>query len=318
MGLFYRALERAQNDPRQQEPGNAAPETTPAATAGRPKTWTEAAVVDMAGMPLAVEEPAAPPPPGSAAVTLAPRRVIRLREPVWEVASNHSLARRKRLQADSEIALEQGRILRTRVLDALRARGLQTLLVTSALPGEGKTVLSVSLAMQISSLREQRVLLIDADLRRTGLTRQLEPAPDCGLSDYLQGTAQLGNLIYDVDPYLAVIPSQPLADQAPELLAGERMQALLRWARQQFDCILLDGAPVGLVADSRILARLTEAALLVVREGMSAVESVEEAARLLQPYLLGSVLNGARHLRRRRYGYGYSPYLPGEGKRLKT
>ncbi|MGH9395106.1 MAG: hypothetical protein ACRD1E_13110, partial [Terriglobales bacterium] len=79
-------------------------------------------------------------------------------------------------------------------------------------------------------------------------------------------------------------------------------------AREQFDLVLLDAAPVGPVADSRILARVADASLLVVRASKAGSAELEQTAALLRPGLLGTVLNGARE-RRPRYGYDY-PALP--------
>lgn len=297
MGLFYRAMERADAE----AAGAAKPETSPAPErAAAPRTWTEAAAVDLAGFPLGGNARPAPAP----APELAPRRGVRLRPPLWESALQ-SAGTGKRRHAASVIALEQSRMLRMRVLEAMRARGLQTLLISSALAQEGKSTVAAALALQISSLREQRVLLVDADLRRAGLSELLEPAPERGLADFLRGRATLDELVLDVDPYLAVLPTQPQAEAAAELLASERMAEMLRWAQQRFEWVLLDSAPVGPVADSRILARLAGGVLLVVRSETSAFAEVEAAARSLQPYLLGTVLNGSRHVKQSHYGYGY-------------
>lgn len=299
MGLFYTALERAQAAEAEAGAKPAAGEPVAA-----PRTWEQAAAVDLAGFPLPLDPSQAVAPAAPAEV--APRRAIRLRQPLWEMAAQAESARmRAKLKLDCGIALEQSRILRTRVLEAMRARSLQTLLITSAAPGEGKSLIAAGLAMQISSLRELRVLLIDADLRRAGMSALMDPRPEAGLAEYLRGEAAAENLLWDVDPYLAVMPTTPLAELAPELLASQRMAELLAWARQQFDVILLDGAPVGPVVDSRILARWAGGALLVVRAENSQFEAVAEAAKLLQPYLLGSVLNDAPKLHRTHYGYPY-------------
>ncbi|MGH9486497.1 MAG: CpsD/CapB family tyrosine-protein kinase [Terriglobales bacterium] len=302
MGLFYKALQRAQ--PEQPESGapaaDAVPQSAPAAAA--PRTWADAADVDLAGFPLGEGEAAAAP------AEVVTRRSVRLRQPVWEAAAAERHAGGKR-KLDAAMALEQSRILRTRVLEAMHARGLQALLVSSALPGEGKSLVASGLALQISLLRQARVLLVDADLRRAGMTAYLDPAPKRGLEAYLRGEAEAGDLVLDVDPYLAVLPTCTAADAA-ELLASERMSSLLRWARRQFDWVLLDGAPLELVADSRILARLAGGVLLVARAGVSGFQAVQDAAALVQPYLLGTVLNGARRVNNRHYGYGYDA-LPG-------
>lgn len=293
MGLFYTALERAEKT----KPGEGA---AAAAGAGQPQpvtNWKDAEKRDVAGFPLSTPGTLAPEvvPPAHPAVELD-RSVLAL-APV-----------------DGGIAKEQFRILRTRIVEALGVAQRRTLLITSAGPGEGKTMVAANLALQLSSLREGRVLLIDADLRRAGLSAGLLPMPGDGLSSYLKGEVELEGLLRDVDPWLTVLPTHTLHEEAPELLAGQRMVELLEKARRRFDLVLLDGAPVGPVADSRVLARLTGASLLVVRSGVTPVEQVEQAAGILRPGLLGSVLNGAKLRMKGRYGYTYG-YGPVENRK---
>jgi len=205
----------------------------------------------------------------------------------------------------SATAREQYRILRTRTLEAMRHRGQRTLLITSTVAAEGKTTVAANLALHCSSLREVRVLLVDADLRHAGLSTGLRPPVAKGLNDLLRGEAGLEQLLLPVDPWLAVLPTLPALEQAPELLAGQAMVDLLQQAQQDFDLVVLDGAPVGPVADSRILARLVDASLLVARAGRTPTEALAETAALLRPGLLGTVLNGARPHHGPGYGQAY-------------
>lgn len=293
MGLFYKALQQATGDASTDE-GAATP------------TWADADQVDLAGFRLESADRAAPVP-ASAAVEVAPHRAVRLRQSAWVNPSEGELLR-KREAEQTHIAREQTRILRTRVLEALRAKERRAVLITSASAGEGKSMVAAALAQQISSLRELRVLLVDADLRRAGLSSGLDPAPDAGLGQYLLGERELEPLLMDVDPYLTVLPTTPIQEQAPELLASVRMGELLRDMCARFDIVLLDGAPVGPVADSRILARLAGSSLLVVRAAEVEADHVKQAATLLRPTLLGSVLNGCEHLQAHSYGYGYGAH----------
>jgi len=277
MGLFYSALEKATQ--------NAEAGSEPQAPAG---DWKQAEVRDLAGFPL----PQAPP-----AATAAT-------EVVTEPASldPHSLS----LVANhAGIAKEQYRILRTRLLEAIATQGLRTLLITSATAAEGKTIVSANLALQFSSLKEGRVLLIDADLRRAGLSESLRPQPTRGLGEYLRGESDWESLLLQVDPWLSVLPAVHSRTEGAELLTSQRLPELLQQARTRFDLVLVDGAPVGPIADSRVLARAVDASVLVVRAGCTNFTAVEEAAALLRPGLLGCVLNGAK-LTKARYGYGYS------------
>ncbi|MGH9413924.1 MAG: CpsD/CapB family tyrosine-protein kinase [Terriglobales bacterium] len=204
----------------------------------------------------------------------------------------------------SGAAREQFRILRTRVLEAIQLRALRILLVTSAAAGEGKTTVAATLALQFASLQQGRVLLIDGDLRRAGLSRLLQPAGGEGLARVLRGEADWEQEVVAIDAWLAVLPASVCAAGGAELLSGERLPALLQAVGEQFALVLVDGAPLGPVADSQVLARAADAALLVVRAGHTRVGEVERAAALLRPHLVGTVLNGSA-LARDSYGYGY-------------
>ncbi len=288
MGLFYTALERA--DKAKADDAVAPAEAEAAATTALVTTWEEAAQRDLAGFPLAEE------------TALAPAEAGR------EAAARPQSVRLGVAAAEDGLAKEQYRILRTRILEALRPLGRRSLLITSAGPGEGKTMVAANLAMQFSSLREGRVLLIDADLRRAGLSDTLVPAPEVGLSQYLRGEAELEAALLEVDPWLTVLPTLRLHEEGAELLASQRMVDLMALACERFDLVLVDGAPVGPVADSRVLARLVSASLLVVRAGVTPTEEIEQAAALLRPGLLGSVFNGVPARKRGRYAY--EPYSP--------
>lgn len=275
MGLFYSALEKAT-----QEAATAA--TAPAAD------WGQAEVRDLAGYPL-------PPPEAKpeAAATLAAEAPTRLDAASLALLANHA-----------GIAKEQYRILRTRLLEAIATQGLRSLLITSATAAEGKTIVSANLALQFSSLKEGRVLLVDADLRRAGLSESLRPKPTRGLGEYLRGEAEWESLLLQVDPWLSVLPTVHSRTEGAELLTSQRLPELLQQARTRFDLVLVDGAPVGPIADSRVLARAVDASVLVVRAGCTDFTAVEQAAALLRPGLLGCVLNGAK-VTHARYGYGY-------------
>ncbi|HEY8055322.1 MAG TPA: CpsD/CapB family tyrosine-protein kinase [Terriglobales bacterium] len=275
MGLFYSALEKAT------QAGEAPAAAAPAAD------WSQAEVRDLAGFPLVPEPGApAPPAPADAPTQLDPHSL--------SLIANHA-----------GIAKEQYRILRTRLLEAIATQGLRSLLISSATAGEGKTIVSANLALQFSSLKEGRILLVDADLRRAGLSESLRPQPTRGLGEYLRGEADWESLLLQVDPWLTVLPAVLSRTEGAELLTSQRLPELLQQARTRFDLVLVDGAPVGPVADSRVLARAVDASVLVVRAGCTNFTAVEEAAALLRPGLLGCVLNGAK-LARNRYGYGYS------------
>ncbi|HWG37341.1 MAG TPA: CpsD/CapB family tyrosine-protein kinase [Terriglobales bacterium] len=298
MGLFYTALERAeQNAEAETRPKDLAADASAAqaAPAARPPvmTWEQAEHSDLAGYALPVPEAAPEPAPEPILAIEVVHRAVQLAPALLGSAGD---------ALDS--AKEQFRMLRSRILEAMHGQGLRTLLITSPGAGEGKTFVACNLARLFSTMKEGRVLLIDADLRRAGLSAGLQPRPTTGLNHYLKGEIAWEDALCPVDGWLTVLPAISTHEEASELLASQKMAELLLSARERFDLVLLDAAPVAPVADSRILARIADATLLVVRAGRSDRHELERTAGMLRPGLLGTVWNGTSD-RRSRYGYPY-------------
>ena len=161
---------------------------------------------------------------------------------------------------------EAFRGLRTSVLLSTADRPPRTLLITSSRPSEGKTTISVNLAISLAQLNK-RVLLIDGDLRRPSVRKALELENSLGLVSYLTGQQEwraavratgIGNL----DALVCGLLPNPA-----ELLSSERMRTLLDEAREEYQFVLVDSPPLLNVSDARILARLTEGMILVVKGG---------------------------------------------------
>ena len=179
------------------------------------------------------------------------------------------------------VAVEQYRRLAGTLHEIQVEQGLKTLMVTSALPNEGKTLSIVNLALTLSESCERRVLLIDADLRRPFLHEIFQLPNTEGLTDVLRSDA--GELPrVQVTEHLSVLPagggSQPMAD-----LTSKRLGVLLeRWAAS-FDWVLLDAAPVGFMPDAHLLARLTRAVLFVIAANSTPQQLISRAITELDP-----------------------------------
>ncbi len=204
-------------------------------------------------------------------------------------------------------AYEQYRVLRTRLQTQIRTRSIRTLLVTSAMAGEGKSTVSSNLAFVMSQVEGRSVLLVDADLRRPTVANLWGLNSPRGLSSYLSDGLPLNQVCWRIEPQLSVVPTAPVESGAAELLSGERMKLFLQEARQAHDLVILDAPPLFPIADAQVLGRLVDAAVLVVGAGQYPAEMVSSAADLLRPKLLGAVLNGIQRLPHNysRYGYGY-------------
>jgi len=204
---------------------------------------------------------------------------------------------------------EQFRTLRSRLYQLRASHSLRTLLVTSAVPAEGKTFVASNLAQAIVRQPDRRVLIIDADLRCPRLHLPFGAPPAPGLTDYLRGEADEAAVIQcGQGNNLCVIPGGNEVTDPSELLANGRFATLLNRVTPVFDWVILDSAPCLPVADSTILADFCDAILLVVRAGVTPADLAQRALQELQSRnIAGVVLNAVEetHL----YGsYYYEMY----------
>jgi capsular exopolysaccharide synthesis family protein len=180
------------------------------------------------------------------------------------------------------------------VLQDLQAeRGLKTLMVSSALPGEGKTLTIVNLALTLSESYQRRVLLIDADLRHPSIQQAFGLGPGPGLRDDLRSAAETLS-IRQVSQNLSVLPAgRADADPMAEL-GSDRMRPLIQDAASRFDWVLVDTPPVCLLPDAHLVARATDGVLLVISARATPYDLVGRAiAELGHDRIVGTVLNRA-------------------------
>jgi succinoglycan biosynthesis transport protein ExoP len=168
----------------------------------------------------------------------------------------------------------------------------------SSVPGEGKSTVSLNLA-QIMGQSGKRVLLIDGDLRNPSLTRELAPRASAGLIEVMRNEAQPGQAAWrspsNTFDFLPAVPGRVTASTS-DVLASPAMNAVLTAARQAYDYVVVDFAPVLASVDVRAAAMLMDAFVMVVEWGQTPVEAVTEtvnASMIIQERLLGTVLNKA-------------------------
>jgi capsular exopolysaccharide synthesis family protein len=188
------------------------------------------------------------------------------------------------------VAVEQYRRLAGTLHELQVEQGLKTLMVTSALPNEGKTLTVVNLALTLSESYKRRVLLIDADLRRPFIHEVFQLPNTGGLNDVLG--AEHGELsLVQVSEHLSVLPAGR-SDQPTAALISDRMRVLLEQSAATFDWVLLDAAPVGFMPDAQLLARLTRAVLFVIAAHSTPQLLVNRAIAELDPEcVVGTLLN---------------------------
>lgn len=159
---------------------------------------------------------------------------------------------------------EQYKYLRTNI--QFCGADKKAILFTSAMPGEGKSTTTLELAKSMASLGK-RVLLVDADLRKSQLKQELANPTNVkyGLTHFLSGMVTLGEVLCETNiPYLNMILSGPVPPNPSELLSANRITPILNWARSQYDYILIDTAPLTAVIDAAVVAPVCDGAVLVV------------------------------------------------------
>ena len=213
------------------------------------------------------------------------------------------------LQDHNSVVGEELRFFAANLLETCRRLKVSCLALTSALPGEGKSTLSVGLAAALSREPGRRILLVEADLRRPTFTESLGLPPAHGLSEWLNGTL-------DFVPVRAIEPggfflvtAGQTALKRPELLGSPRMDAVLRAARRLFDVVILDAVPVLPVADTVLMQDLVDGFQLVVRSRRTPREAIHDALAKLRPdKVVGVVFNGHQEYRASYRDYGYRRY----------
>jgi protein-tyrosine kinase len=189
------------------------------------------------------------------------------------------------------VALEQYRRLAAALHDLQLHHGTSTLMVTSALPQEGKTLTVTNLALTLSESYHRRVLLIDADLRRPAIHQLLGLTNAVGLTEALASDTRELSLV-TVTPHLSVLPGGRPDSNPMAKLTSSRMRGLLEEAASLFDWVLLDAPPVGIMPDAHLLAGLTQGVLFVIAAGATPLTLVERAiAEIGRDSLVGTVLN---------------------------
>ena len=236
------------------------------------------------------------------------------------------LLRRSRNGTEERVALlahsdpqsqisEAFRALRTALLLSQPDRPPQIVLVTSALPHEGKTTATVNIGVTLAQLGDN-TLLVDADLRKPGISRALHmnKGDSAGLSSYLAGVSQLDDVTvsHPVIRNLHAIPTGPVPPNSADLLSSHRLSELMSELRKRYKFIVIDSPPIMAATDAVILSAVVDGVLLVVRSGETPKEAFTRTRNLLNSVksrVLGVVLNAVdSRSPDYYYSYRYYPY----------
>jgi protein-tyrosine kinase len=284
MSRIHEALKKAEHDRAAAQAADAAASRTASAVAPS----------------LASNEAARPAAPSlSELETIAPRRPEFLR---FDDLRAHCVHTRWHCHSKANVfadpllgahGAEQFRTLRSRLYQLRGDQALRTILITSSVPAEGKTFVTSNLAQAIIRQPDRRVLMIDADLRRSRLHTTLGAPSGPGLSDYLSGTADEMAIIHkNEEENLFLIPGGKEVPNPSELLLNGRLKMLIDRVSPAFEWIIMDSPPCLPVADASILADVCDGVLLVVRAASTSTTTGRRACQELQTKrVVGVVLN---------------------------
>ena len=189
---------------------------------------------------------------------------------------------------------------------------IQTIVVTSAMPNEGKSTVTMDLARSLTE-SGKRVLLIDTDMRKSVYVGRLRAVASdggeiYGLSHFLSGQKRLEDVLYGTEiSGLFMIFAGPSVPNPTEILEKNYFIELLKFAKEHFDYVLLDCAPIGAAIDAAVIAKHCDGAILVISQGMASSRMIQNVKKQLEVSgvrILGAVLNKVK-MKKNSYENGY-------------
>ncbi len=202
------------------------------------------------------------------------------------------------------LLVEQFRGLAAALFEAQHQHPLKSVIVTSASPGDGKSHVALNLALTLSESYKRRVLLIDADLRRPSLHSVFGLSNTRGLAAALKGAEDEKVQAVPLSETLTLLPAGRPEPNPLGGLSSDRMKQIVAAASARFEWVIVDSPPVLLLADARLVSETVDAAILVVRAGVTRFHDLEAAADTIgRERILGLVLNAVDPVEIRGQGY---------------
>jgi len=202
---------------------------------------------------------------------------------------------------------EQFRALRTNLSFYLKRSDQNVILFTSSVSGEGKSFTAINLG-NILALTGKRVLLMEMDLRKPGLSAKLGVPNNKGFSNYaIDESLQVADLIkpLNISSNLFLVSSGPIPPNPAEVLMSERTSALINELKGQFDYIIMDAPPIGVVTDAQLLAAHADVAIYMVRQGVTLKDHIKIVEDLNQTDKMLNLTIIVNDIKSKSYGYGY-------------
>jgi capsular exopolysaccharide synthesis family protein len=219
------------------------------------------------------------------------------------------------LSHPDSLAAEAFRSLRTSIMLSRAGGGAKTILITSCVPGEGKTTVTSNLAAAFAQ-HHKRVIIVEADMRRPRMQHVMDVPNDLGLSSVLAGAATCEQAIVRAVqlPTLDILPAGPQPPNPSELLGSSNFAEVLKKLRAEYDLVLIDSPPTLLVADPVSIASMADAVVWVSRVNVVTRPYLTRAANLIDRNgmpVIGFVVNG---MNSQAAGYGYGSYYMDKAK----
>lgn len=216
----------------------------------------------------------------------------------------------------NSLSAEAYKTLRTNIEQITSIDNIKTILITSSISGEGKSTVAGNLAISLSK-NNHKVLVIDCDLRKPSLHNKFNIENEYGVGEILLGENELKSSIKKIDSRLSVLTAGKIKNDTAELFATENMKQLLDEVRITYDYIIIDSAPIIPVADTSVLARGIDAAVLVVRANKSIEKLVIQGYEKLKKTsikILGTVSNDSKRKSMNKF---YMQYLINSKSRVR-
>ena len=200
---------------------------------------------------------------------------------------------------------EAFRTIKTNIKYSSADKHKKVLLVTSTEAGEGNSTISSNLALSLSQ-DNKKVIIIDGDLRKPSVHKQFRISGSVGLTELLIGEEALEKIKHKINPYLDAIASGHIPPNPAELLASEEMEKVIEKLREEYDYVIIDTNPIGLVADAQILSSKVDGVILVARYEKTKKENLLSCKKMIDQVggnTIGVVLNGIDEKRGKYYYY---------------
>jgi capsular exopolysaccharide synthesis family protein len=202
-------------------------------------------------------------------------------------------------------AAEAFRLLGVRLRDLGRTRTLKRILITSTIPQEGKTTVAANLACTLARSTQQKILLLEGDVRRPALSQMLGLQGNPGICEWLRGDQKLTSCIYYLeDAGVWIMPAGSSPQNPLEVLQSTKLSALMAQLTDWFDTVVIDSPPVLPLADTSVWMRLADGIVLVARQGITEKKQLKKGLEAIDSQkLIGALLNCSQNSAHSHYYY---------------